>query len=236
MQIRVGRFLAAVAFGASCLLASGATAGGPWELAGVAGAATDYIYRGVSLTDGHPAVQGSLTLTHRPTGLHAGVWGSRIDFGPGDPARAELFLSAGKGGELAGFGYDVGVQYAVYPGAPAVLHYAYGEGFLSLSREIAGGSVTLSASYTPAYFGDTGPAWFADADAEWPIADGWKALGLIGRAGLGAAAGPRYLFWSVGIARTWNRVTATLRYHGNDLPACDAYCKDRVVLGVTVAF
>ncbi|MBW1999239.1 MAG: hypothetical protein JRJ29_14920, partial [Deltaproteobacteria bacterium] len=39
---------------------------------------TDYVFRGVSQTDGDPAVQGSFEYSH-PTGFYLGLWGSNVD-------------------------------------------------------------------------------------------------------------------------------------------------------------
>ena len=48
-------------------------------------AVSDYLFRGVSQTDEKPTLQAGFTYTS-PVGLYAGVWGSGVDFGPGDPS------------------------------------------------------------------------------------------------------------------------------------------------------
>lgn len=40
---------------------------------------TDYVFRGISNTDGDPAIQGSLDYEH-DTGFYAGVWASSVKF------------------------------------------------------------------------------------------------------------------------------------------------------------
>jgi uncharacterized protein (TIGR02001 family) len=44
----------------------------------------DYVFRGVSQTNGDVAFQAGVTYTS-PFGLYAGVWGSNVDFGDPDP-------------------------------------------------------------------------------------------------------------------------------------------------------
>lgn len=53
------------------------------------GAYSDYHSRGMSQTQGDPAIQGSATLSHS-SGLYAGVWSSNVDFGYGSKTRQEI--------------------------------------------------------------------------------------------------------------------------------------------------
>lgn len=53
------------------------------------GAYSDYRSRGISQTQGDPAIQGSATLSHS-SGLYAGVWSSNVDFGYGTKTRQEI--------------------------------------------------------------------------------------------------------------------------------------------------
>ena len=53
------------------------------------GAYSDYHSRGISQTQGDPAIQGSATLSHS-SGLYAGVWSSNVDFGHGNKTRQEI--------------------------------------------------------------------------------------------------------------------------------------------------
>ncbi len=53
------------------------------------GAYSDYRSRGISLTQGDPAVQASATLSHS-SGAYAGIWTSNVDFGYGSKTRQEI--------------------------------------------------------------------------------------------------------------------------------------------------
>jgi uncharacterized protein (TIGR02001 family) len=53
-------------------------------LSGSIAVTSDYVFRGASQTQEDPAFQAGLTYTF-PLGIYVGVWGSNVDFGPGDP-------------------------------------------------------------------------------------------------------------------------------------------------------
>lgn len=53
-------------------------------------AATDYEFRGVSLTSRDPAFQASLDYAFGDSGFTAGVWASNVDFGPDYDADVEV--------------------------------------------------------------------------------------------------------------------------------------------------
>jgi uncharacterized protein (TIGR02001 family) len=75
---------------------------------------TDYRFRGLSLSGGDVAVQGSINVNHS-SGLYAGVWASSLE----DSAiygHTEVDLYAGWTGEVtSGLTADVGLLYYVYP-------------------------------------------------------------------------------------------------------------------------
>lgn len=95
---------------AGLLVASGAASA--IELSGNVALTTDYVWRGVSQTDGSPAIQGGFDAD-LGNGLYAGVWGSNVDLG-GDESM-ELDVYAGWAGEFNGVGVDVGVLHYAYP-------------------------------------------------------------------------------------------------------------------------
>jgi uncharacterized protein (TIGR02001 family) len=79
--------------------------------------ATDYDFRGISQTTKDPAFQLNLNYAH-DSGFYAGVWGSNVNFGPGDPnVELDLFAGFAGGDAEASFGYDVGAVYYSYPSA-----------------------------------------------------------------------------------------------------------------------
>ena len=77
-------------------------------------ATTDYVFRGVSQTDGGPAFQAGLTYTS-PFGVYAGVWGSNVDFGGTGGFETDYFV--GWNTDLSdSWNLDLGVTRYTYSG------------------------------------------------------------------------------------------------------------------------
>lgn len=73
----------------------------PGELSASAGVANMYLWRGIDLGDGSPAVYGD--LIYSVSGFYAGIWGSSGDSALG----SEYDLFAGWGTEIGGFSVDI---------------------------------------------------------------------------------------------------------------------------------
>jgi uncharacterized protein (TIGR02001 family) len=79
------------------------------------GVVTDYRYRGLSLSNGKPALQGSLSLEHE-SGAYAELWASTLT-GSG-ASRTEVDATAGYAVTLTeALSLDVSATYYAYPGA-----------------------------------------------------------------------------------------------------------------------
>ena len=74
---------------------------------------TDYRFRGYSLTDGDPALQGGLDVA-LPAGFYVGTWASTITGGSAY-GEMELDAYAGWGHEFGALTVDAGVLYYIYP-------------------------------------------------------------------------------------------------------------------------
>ncbi|SMF12521.1 conserved hypothetical protein [Alteromonadaceae bacterium Bs31] len=79
------------------------------EVSGSVGVASTYLWRGVDLGSGTPAVSGS--LDYSASGFYAGIWGSSGDTANG----TEYDLYLGYGGEAGKFSYDLSVWTYSYP-------------------------------------------------------------------------------------------------------------------------
>jgi len=95
---------------AGLLAASGAATA--VEVSGNVALTSDYVWRGISQTDGSPAVQGGFDAGF-DSGLYAGIWGSNIDFGGDESLEVDTY--AGWAGEFSGVGVDVGFINYHYP-------------------------------------------------------------------------------------------------------------------------
>jgi uncharacterized protein (TIGR02001 family) len=97
---------------AGLLAASGAASA--LELTGNVALTTDYIFRGISQTDGGPAIQGGFDADVG-NGLYAGVWASNVDFDSDSDESIEIDAYAGWATEVNGVGVDVGYIHYAYP-------------------------------------------------------------------------------------------------------------------------
>ena len=112
------------------------------SVSGEAGLVSDYRYRGVSLSRGHPAVQTSLTLED-DFGLYANAWGSTLGHG----SQTEIDLTAGYEAEVSKvFGVDLFATYYAYP-SDGSANYVEATAVIKATRGPA--SASLGISYAP---------------------------------------------------------------------------------------
>jgi uncharacterized protein (TIGR02001 family) len=116
---------------AGLLAASGAASA--LELTGNVALTTDYIFRGISQTDGGPAIQGGFDAD-LGNGVYAGVWGSNVDFKSYDEETdkyvstdesIEIDAYAGWATEVNGVGVDVGYIHYAYPTGDSAIDELY---------------------------------------------------------------------------------------------------------------
>jgi uncharacterized protein (TIGR02001 family) len=112
------------------------------DISGEAGVTSDYRYRGISLSDGKPAAQASVTL-ELANGLYGELWSSTLR-GPDVEAGFELDFTAGYSLSLSEkLSLDLSGTFYVYPGERAS---NYGE--LALAAEHANGPLTARAGFS----------------------------------------------------------------------------------------
>jgi len=154
-------FAATTLFAASSAMAWESEDGAHSTSASVA-FSSEYIWRGVSQTDGDPAISGSLDYGHS-SGFYAGVWGSNVDYGDDASAEFDAYLGfASEFGE-SGIGYDVGFLRYMFPGED----YNFNEVYGSLSYSIFSAGVAYSSDTLGS--GEDGYYWSLDAAYDLPI-------------------------------------------------------------------
>ena len=117
----------------------------PLSVSANVGLVSDYRFRGLSLSDRDPAVQGGLTV-ETSSGFYAGTWGSTIKESAGG-AEAEVDLILGYAGDVGGgVSTDVHLAYYLYPGDGDI---DYLEGYASLSYAIGPATPTIGVAYAP---------------------------------------------------------------------------------------
>lgn len=116
------------------------------DLSGEAGLVSDYRYRGVSLSNGHPAVQAEVLAEHG-SGFYGDAWASTLGHG----ADTEVQLAAGYAADLSdNLSIDVSGNYYLYPSA-ASDNYAEATAMMTAKRGPA--SASFGVSYAPAQRG-----------------------------------------------------------------------------------
>ncbi|MBC6981613.1 TorF family putative porin [Caulobacter sp. 17J80-11] len=202
------------------------------ELSVNLGAASDYVYRGVSQTDGAPQAFAGADL--EGDAWYAGAWASNVDFGGGDPTSAEVDLYAGWRPEAFGLSWDVGAALYAYPDKPAGADYDYLEARLSAEREIGPATFGAALAWAPAYFGG-GEATYVEVVGGWEISD---RLGLGGGVARQTVEGEdAYVVVNLGL--TWSmteRVSLDLRGWAADANDLGAAADPRVVVTLKAEF
>lgn len=247
MLTSVRGLLAASLFTASALVATPAFAQADSTLSGLTVSAnvavvSDYRFRGVSMSEGDPAIQGGIDVSHE-SGFYVGTWGSSI---AGAPAYGEMELDVYGGwtGEVSpGVTVDVGLLYYLYPAGDDIggvdTPTDYLEPYASVSTTLGPVSATLGAAY----------AWKQDAlgggdnvyvYTDWSL--GVPSTPLTLNAHLGYTDGvlaPPYLAgsadksgldWSIGATvPVYGNLTAGVSYVGVEGPSVKGLTDDAVV-------
>ena len=165
------RLLIAAAFSALALpaFAQEAEEQPSWSVEWEAGVVSDYRFRGYSLSDEQPALQGGVTVS-APNGLYAFGWASTIDeYGAGangEGATVEVDLGVGYATSLGGFDLDVSAVRYLYPGGEDVDIW---EIPVSASRSFGDWSLTLGGAYVPEQDNTGGDNAYVFAGADWTL-------------------------------------------------------------------
>lgn len=179
---------------------------------------SDYLFRGVSLSDNNPAIQGGFdwaTETH-----YAGVWASSLSEG------MEIDLYGGWTPTTGPVTWDLGVIGYFYPGADdedAEFDYLEGKvaGSFSLTEQLSAGGAVY---WAPENYGDTGSAWYYEINGEFALSDATAFSGAIGNQTIedpdgpfGSAAEDDYTTWNFGLSHAMHGFQVDLRYHDTDI-------------------
>jgi uncharacterized protein (TIGR02001 family) len=196
------------------------------DFGGSIGVTSDYIYRGISQSQGNAALQAD--LHYLAGGWSAGGWVSRADVNSDEGPATELDLYIRRDWSL-GSDWDVGVAltHYTYPDDPRTYSYDYDE-------------VTATAGYRSRLFGTIAysPNYTGHAQGRWafnenalsyeltavqPLAGKLSASAGLGYYDLPAGLDADYWFWNVGVACSFGRALLSVAYIDTDRPGEGGY-------------
>ena len=195
------------------------------------GAATDYVFRGVSNTDENPQVFGGVDVT---SGLfYAGIWATNVDFN--DSTDAEVDIYAGFTPTVGAVSLDFGALYYAYVDAPSGADLDYLE--LQAKASVPLGPATFGAGvyYVPDSYGHVDHSIYYEVNAEYAVGEKWSFSGALGRQEFDG--GGDYTTWNVGAGyQLTDHLGVDLRYHDTDKHSFGKTYDSRVVLSAKVTF
>lgn len=220
----------------------------------VTGAVTgvsEYRFRGVSLSDEDPALQGTINLNHS-SGFYVGTWASSLaGFGDFGGSHVEVDLYAGYGTEIApGVKVDAGVLYYWYPGVDG-FDTDFFEPYASITGSIGPVTVKAGGAFAPSQnaIGDESNLYlYVDPSV------GIPGTPITLKAHLGHSSGDsiltlgddKYWDWSIGAdVKLFGPLTASVSYVDTDLKKgsdtfFSPYVRDQVdsaiVFGLSASF
>lgn len=250
------RTLGPIVLGAGLLAATPALAQGGPAITGNVALTSDYVFRGVSQTGGDPSIQGGADYTNG--GVYAGTWASNVDFEElGAGSGIELDLYAGVRPQAGPVALDIGVIGYFYPGVTDIQaggglegELDYVEGYVKASIAPADRwTLGAAAYYSPEFTGETGAAYYVEANAAYAATDELSFSGAAAYQTIDDVSGvfagefsDEYATWNTGATYTRHGFAIDLRYVGTDIDASDdliaqafsteARADDRVVLSI----
>jgi uncharacterized protein (TIGR02001 family) len=205
-----------------------------WQLSYNFGAQSDYMFRGISQTDGRPSGFAGIDVIYKNQ-FYVGTWTSNVDFSPsGDTStKEEVDLYGGWRPTIASINFDIGYIYYGYTHQPYGVRESYSEVYLKGTH--AFGALTLGASayHSPNFPGMAKQANYYAANASYTINPAWTASGEVGRQyessavfnADGRIADFNYTTWNAGVTYAINdHMSVDVRYwNTNQHGAGDPY-------------
>jgi|CXWL01.1.fsa_nt_gi uncharacterized protein (TIGR02001 family) len=172
---------------------------------------TDYVFRGISQSDGGPAVQGSFDWSQDM--VYAGAWASNVNFGGGTGESMELDLYVGITPTTGPISWDLSLVGYFYPGADdAGAEFDYYEGIAAGTFNVTeqmtiGGKV----AYTPEYFAELGNGTYYEINGGYALSDATSFSAGYGIQEVDFAT-DSYSTWNVGVSHAMHGFTFGLTY------------------------
>lgn len=179
---------------------------------------SNYVWRGITQSDGDFAVQGGADYTNGM--FYAGAWASSVDDFGAD-ASAELDLYAGVTPTLGPVTFDFGVIGYFYPGADDI-DFAELKGAASFSptEAFSIGAAAYIADDFAGVDGDEG--LYLEANAAYAFSEAFSISGAFGNQNVDGDLGESdYDTWNIGASYAFHGFGFDLRYHDVDATGYD---------------
>lgn len=239
--------IAGSALAATPALADEADAPSDFTISGNVQGVTDYRFRGLSLSAGDFALQGSINVNHS-SGLYVGTWASSLEQDGADTyGNAEVDFYAGWTGSVAsGLTADVGLLYYMYPNGTGAAPGNVWEPYASLSAAIGPATAKVGLAYAwdqDSLGGDDNLYVYTDLSAGIPN----TPLSVSGHLGYtdGALSPKRLTLQSNGGGFDWNigasfnitpKLSLGATYVGVEGNSIDSFSNDAVVGTLKLSF
>ncbi|MBS1189918.1 MAG: hypothetical protein H6R10_1710 [Rhodocyclaceae bacterium] len=240
-----------------------ASPAGPHTFTANVGGVSDYLFRGISQTQGRPALQAGADYSHA-SGLYAGFWASNVKWTslPAFTAKpdnhVETDFYGGYKGSLGDFGYDVGLIRYYYPGSldrstPGVVTPDTTEVYVGGSWKFVSLKYSQTVSdymvawVSPSASGKTQGSNYTDLTVTYPLNEKTNLIGHVGRQNIKNRSTASYTDWKLGATYDFGLAVVGLSYSDTNANTCgDAvpdYCwdgrdvaKGRAVLSISKTF
>jgi uncharacterized protein (TIGR02001 family) len=178
----------------------------------------NYVWRGITQSDENFAVQGGADYDFG-NGLAIGTWASTVDFNDGETS-FELDLYGSYSGMFNDmFGYTVGAIGYLYPDSPSGSNLDFFEIYGGLSAMLGPATLSGRLYFSPDIADQTSLYWTGGIAV--PFGGFFTASANIGYYDF--ENGFDYVDYNVGLAATYEFVTASLTYTGTDIDGADEY-------------
>nr|WP_284500203.1 TorF family putative porin [Microbulbifer sp. GX H0434] len=201
------------------------------------GAVTDYKFRGISQSDGGPAVQGGVDLDFG-NGFYLGTWASQVDFAYGaDETDFEHDIYGGYAGELSdSVSFDVGYIFYAYHGSD------WDEDYQEVYGSVSFSDLTLGLAYSDDYWAATGEFYYPYAEYSFALpAD--VSLGfhvganMFDEVSFMSDGSDSYIDYSVSVGKDFGGLSLSASLVGTDASEEECWntdwCEPSVVAGAT---
>lgn len=173
---------------------------------------SDYVYRGVTQSDGHAAGQVGVDLSF-DSGLYTGIWASKVDIDNGPDRHRDLQTNY-----YLGYGFDLSNRWRAntnivayrYPGTDGNIDYDYIEYAIGVNYD---DRIWLEYAYSPDIYNTGLDTHNVEIYFEWQLPSNWVLGTGAGHYDVSSLAGQSYSHWQFGISKPLGKFELDLRYH-----------------------